>query len=65
MREVDVPQHSLNKIFHLATQFVTQTKVQVCDHTKLQLYAYYKQATVGDCTADKPAVWEMVAKAKW
>lgn len=32
---------------------------------KLKLYALYKQATVGKCTASKPGVFDLVGKAKW
>merc|ERR1712080_308944 len=31
----------------------------------LDLYALYKQATVGDCNIDQPGVTELKAKAKW
>jgi diazepam-binding inhibitor (GABA receptor modulator, acyl-CoA-binding protein) len=65
MQEVDVPQDSLKKIYDLSTKFIAETKLPLSDELKLQLYSYYKQATVGDCKTDKPAIWEMVAKAKW
>ncbi|XP_076757047.1 acyl-CoA-binding domain-containing protein 4 [Xylocopa sonorina] len=31
----------------------------------LRFYAYYKQATEGQCLQPKPAFWEVVKKAKW
>lgn len=34
------------------------------DADKLRLYALYKQATSGPCTAAKPSLWDMVASAK-
>lgn len=49
MQEVDVPEESLKKIFDLSTKFIAETKLPLTDELKLQLYAYYKQATVGDC----------------
>lgn len=33
--------------------------------TLLRLYAYFKQATVGDNTADAPGMMDFTAKAKW
>lgn len=33
--------------------------------TKLALYAYYKQATVGDATGPRPGFTQMVARAKY
>ncbi|KAK0078217.1 hypothetical protein PV325_002826 [Microctonus aethiopoides] len=32
---------------------------------QLRFYAYYKQATEGQCQQSKPAFWEVVKKAKW
>ncbi len=32
---------------------------------KLKLYAFYKQATVGDVEGDCPSVLHMVERAKW
>lgn len=29
------------------------------------MYALYKQATVGDCNAQKPPLYEFVNKSKW
>jgi diazepam-binding inhibitor (GABA receptor modulating acyl-CoA-binding protein) len=31
----------------------------------LRLYGFFKQAKVGDCNVDKPAIYEFAAKAKW
>ena len=31
----------------------------------LKLYALYKQATVGDAEGDRPAMTDMVGRAKW
>lgn len=65
MEEVEVPQESLVKIFGLSAKFIAESKLYVSDEIKLQLYGFYKQATVGNCNTDKPAIWEMVAKSKW
>lgn len=32
---------------------------------KLKMYAYYKQATVGDCNTSKPGMLDFVGKYKW
>ena len=32
---------------------------------KLELYKYYKQATIGDCNTPKPGYFDFVGKAKW
>jgi peroxisomal 3,2-trans-enoyl-CoA isomerase len=39
-------------------------KTEPNDNTKLQLYALYKQATVGLCNSPKPGMLDFVAKAK-
>ena len=31
----------------------------------LDLYALYKQATVGDCNTDRPGMLDMKGRAKW
>ena len=31
----------------------------------LDLYKYYKQATVGDCNTDRPGMLDFKGKAKW
>ncbi|OWF34767.1 enoyl-CoA delta isomerase 2, mitochondrial-like [Mizuhopecten yessoensis] len=33
--------------------------------TKLQMYALFKQATIGKCNAPKPGMMDFVGKAKW
>ncbi|OQR83292.1 enoyl-CoA hydratase/isomerase family [Achlya hypogyna] len=35
------------------------------NQTKLQMYALFKQATEGKCTAPKPGMLDFVGKAKW
>ena len=32
---------------------------------KLNLYGYYKQATLGKCNTPKPSMFNLVDKAKW
>lgn len=33
--------------------------------TLLNLYGYYKQATIGNCNIDKPNFWDFKGCAKW
>ena len=35
------------------------------DDTLLKLYAYYKQATSGDVTGDRPGMFNLVGRAKY
>lgn len=39
--------------------------LNLSDESKLKLYSLYKQATVGDNNTDKPAFYQLEAKAKW
>ncbi|KAE8897154.1 hypothetical protein PF005_g2261 [Phytophthora fragariae] len=40
-------------------------RVAVSDAQKLQLYALFKQATAGDCSASAPSAFRVVERAKW
>ena len=31
----------------------------------LDLYGYFKQATVGDCNTDRPGIFDLKGRAKW
>ena len=31
----------------------------------LDLYGYFKQATIGDCNTDRPGMFDLKGKAKW
>ena len=31
----------------------------------LELYGYFKQASVGDCNTDRPGMFDLKGKAKW
>lgn len=44
---------------------LSASKQAISDENKLQLYGFYKQATIGDCNTPKPALLEFVNKAKW
>ena len=35
------------------------------DEEKLNMYSWFKQATIGDCNTDRPGMLDFVGKAKW
>ena len=49
----------------MTARLVAESKQPAPDEIKLQLYAYYKQATTGDCNTPKPGMLDFVGKAKW
>ncbi|OQS05030.1 acyl-CoA-binding domain-containing protein [Thraustotheca clavata] len=58
------PKTDLDKHFEHAAAFVASA-ARLSTENKLVLYAFYKQATTGDCTLTKPSAIDFVAKAKW
>lgn len=40
--------------FEGASEFVRTAKFAASNEQKLQMYAYFKQASVGDCTSGRP-----------
>lgn len=53
------------KIFHNATVRVKSFRATPPDSTLLDLYALYKQSTVGDINIFEPMFWDIKGKAKW
>ncbi|XP_015370316.1 PREDICTED: putative acyl-CoA-binding protein isoform X1 [Diuraphis noxia] len=51
--------------FEEAVDKVKNLKNTPSDTSLLELYAYYKQATVGDVNTAKPGFLDFKAKAKW
>eukprot|EP00039_Didymoeca_costata_P005121 m.78686 g.78686 ORF g.78686 m.78686 type:complete len:236 (+) comp12683_c0_seq1:82-789(+) len=51
--------------FEDAVQRINASNVSLSNENKLKLYGYYKQATIGDNDASKPALWEFTKRAKW
>jgi len=51
--------------FETAAQEVQKLPKRPDDKTLLTLYAFYKQATVGDVTGARPGGFDMVGKAKY
>ena len=56
---------SLNDTFIQATKDIMKIKKNPADQDMLQVYALYKQATVGDCNTEQPAFFNIKASAKW
>ncbi|KAG8180344.1 hypothetical protein JTE90_016375 [Oedothorax gibbosus] len=56
---------SLEEKFSAAAGSVKGMKSRPVDTELLELYGLYKQATCGDCSADKPGALDLKAKAKW
>ncbi|KAF7992181.1 hypothetical protein HCN44_001506 [Aphidius gifuensis] len=56
---------SLEENFQKAAEDVKNLKGKPSDEDLLEIYGYYKQATIGDCNTDKPGFFDMKGKAKW
>lgn len=53
------------EIFEAAKKRVMELPVKPSNEKMLELYALNKQATIGDINADKPAMFDFVAAAKY
>uniref|UniRef100_A0A0B6YVD8 ACB domain-containing protein n=1 Tax=Arion vulgaris TaxID=1028688 RepID=A0A0B6YVD8_9EUPU len=52
--------------FNTAAEEVKKLTSSPTDSQKLELYALFKQATVGDCNTDRPTgLFDLAGKAKW
>ena len=51
--------------FNTAAKDVKDLKTRPSDADLLELYALYKQGTVGDCNTDRPGMLDLKGKAKW
>jgi acyl-CoA-binding protein len=56
---------SLEEQFNQAAEKVRNLTKRPNDEELLQLYALYKQATVGDNNTAKPGMLDLKGKAKW
>lgn len=56
---------SCDQTFEQASTYMSNTPMKLSNDVKLQLYALYKQSTVGPCNTSKPGLLEMTARAKW
>jgi acyl-CoA-binding protein len=55
----------LNKSFEAAQASAKKLKAKPDNYTLLELYSYYKQATEGDISGDRPGAFDFVARAKY
>ena len=51
--------------FLTAAEYVKKLKQTPSNDELLELYKYYKQATVGDNNTPKPGLLELTSKSKW
>ncbi|KAL7686148.1 putative acyl-CoA-binding protein, ACBP [Plasmopara halstedii] len=67
--EMYMTRHGMDELeakFQVAVDFVTtRGNNKLTNEQKLLLYAFYKQASFGPCSVDKPSVVDMVGIAKW
>ncbi|KAK0174622.1 hypothetical protein PV327_010378 [Microctonus hyperodae] len=56
---------SLDERFEKAAAEVKELVSSPSDADLLELYALYKQATVGDCNTTRPGMLDFKGKAKW
>ena len=54
-----------SKEFTEAAQLVKQLTTRPSDADLLELYGFYKQATVGDCNTERSGMFDLKGKAKW
>ena len=55
----------LKSKFEQAVADSKKLSVRPGNQTLLQIYALYKQATVGDATGKRPGFMDLVGRAKW
>lgn len=55
----------LEQEFYRAVDYVNKLSYTPDNAILLELYGYYKQATVGDNATDKPSWFDMKGTAKW
>ena len=51
--------------FLKAAEDVRKLAEQPSNEELLDLYGYFKQATVGDCNTDRPGIFDLKGRAKW
>jgi diazepam-binding inhibitor (GABA receptor modulating acyl-CoA-binding protein) len=51
--------------FETAADEVTKLKTSPSNEEKLEIYALFKQTTVGDCNTSRPGMLDFTGKAKW
>ncbi|KAI8890437.1 ACBP-domain-containing protein [Backusella circina FSU 941] len=66
------PQHSeryinqrYNKALYIVQHLPASSNVQPTKEQKLELYALYKQVSLGDISTQRPGIFDVVGRAKW
>lgn len=54
-----------SKEFLTAVEYVQKLKSRPNDSEMLELYGFYKQATVGDVNIERPGMLNVKGRAKW
>merc|ERR1711973_200019 len=55
----------MSEAFKIAAEEVKTLPEKPSDADMLELYAWYKQVTVGDCNTARPGMLDFTGKAKW
>ncbi|GAB0097259.1 Acyl-CoA-binding domain-containing protein 6 [Sergentomyia squamirostris] len=61
----DEEEVDLGKNFTAATKYVGGNVEKFEEGKLLELYGFYKQATVGDCEGSRPGIFQLSKRAKW
>lgn len=56
---------SLDDQFNKAVEDVKNLELKPKDDELLEIYALFKQSSVGDCNTGKPGIFDFKGKAKW
>ncbi|XP_044260206.1 putative acyl-CoA-binding protein [Tribolium madens] len=56
---------SLDERFKKAADDVQKLKSKPSNDDLLEIYALFKQGSVGDCNTDRPGMLDLKGKAKW
>lgn len=51
--------------FALAAEYLAKNHSNLLPDVLLELYAFYKQGTAGDCNTSKPGIFNIQSRAKW
>lgn len=57
--------NSLENEFNLLSNKIKNTNINIDNKLKLELYKYYKQSTIGDCTINQPSMINIIKYNKW
>jgi diazepam-binding inhibitor (GABA receptor modulator, acyl-CoA-binding protein) len=55
----------IKKLFEYSIETAKSLNVRPTDEELLQLYAYYKQTTIGKCNTQKPEIYDVKGRYKW